>query len=574
MMMDFIKRTISTRIALALVLATAAHGDYAQSTDGPAIEEQAAPSSEQFAPAGTDSILPADTDSMQPGLAQEPAAIGTVTKIPTAVRGVPGDFWADIELGQRDFTEINERLIVPFKLKQPAGVAIDRSVAPGRMYVWDSGNNRILGFDLATCYNRAPPCNAALVIGQPSATDYGACNHDSGFASYPFRVPSSATSLCGVGEYTFTVLEDKTWAGLYVDPHGNLWVPDVRNHRVLKFNSPFTTDTIADDVWGQADFSGNLCNRVTNFFGPGGPAPTPSQPTASTLCLGDFTSGVTLDAAGNLWVADAGNNRVLRFPNHNGTLAKTADIVLGQPSFTSSAAGRLLNQLSGPSQVRFDPAGNLLVVDAFENRVSPRVLKFSPPFSTGMSGRVFVECREWNAAHNECVRAPFGLEIDPFRNGVWVTYSEPNLTRPLLFNYDGTLRRGLEELGTGALGNPTIGSFALDTNHDLLFSTYVYGQDVVRVTQDPNGQFRIKSRLFTPPDGPNLSARGRIEQSSTARGAGLPSRAISSSSPTAACCSGTIAPRCTAVRIPTVTSAAIRSPTCRATTPAKPRSAR
>ena len=49
--------------------------------------------------------------------------------------------------------------------------------------------------------------------------------------------------------------------------------------------------------------------------------------------------------------------------------------------------------------------------------------------------------------------------------------SEPNLPRPLLFNYDGTLRRGLEELGTGALGNPTLGSFALDANHDLLFSS-------------------------------------------------------------------------------------------------------
>jgi hypothetical protein len=467
MTMDFIKRMTTARIALALVLAAAAHGDYAQSPDealSPAIEEQSAPNTEQFAPAGTDSLLPADTESMQPTLAQEPAAIGAVNKIRTAARGVAGDFWADIELGQRDFTEINERLIVPFKLKQPAGVAIDRSVAPGRMYVWDSGNNRILGFDLATCYNKAPPCNAALVIGQPSATDYGACNHDSSFASYPFRMPSSATSLCGVGEYTHTVLEDKTWAGLFVDTHGNLWVPDVRNHRVLKFNSPFTTDTVADEVWGQADFSGNLCNRVTNFFGPGGPAPKPSQPTASTLCLGDFTSGVTLDAAGNLWVADAGNNRVLRFPNHNGTVAKTADIVLGQPGFTTSVPGRLLNQLASPSQVRFDPAGNLLVMDAFDSRQSPRVLKFSPPFSSGMSGHVFVECRQWTPTHDNCVRAPVGLEIDPARNGVWITYSEPNLTRPLLFNYDGTLRRGLEELGTGALGNPTLGSFALDAN--------------------------------------------------------------------------------------------------------------
>lgn len=49
----------------------------------------------------------------------------------------------------------------------------------------------------------------------------------------------------------------------------------MRNHRVLNYNSPFTTDTIADEVWGQADFFGNLCNRVTNYFGPGGPPAHP-----------------------------------------------------------------------------------------------------------------------------------------------------------------------------------------------------------------------------------------------------------------------------------------------------------
>ena len=85
---------------------------------------------------------------------------------------------------------------------------------------------------------------------------------------------------------------------------------------------------MADEVWGQSDFSGNLCNQGA------------AAPTASTLCftVGTFSAGgVALDATGNLWVADNGNNRVLRFPKNliTGVIAKTADLVLGQPDFVS-----------------------------------------------------------------------------------------------------------------------------------------------------------------------------------------------------------------------------------------------
>jgi len=77
-----------------------------------------------------------------------PSGATASTRTPV-VRGIPGDFWADVELGQRDFTEINERMVVPFKLKQPAGIAVDRTVYPGRLFIWDSGNNRISAVDLA-----------------------------------------------------------------------------------------------------------------------------------------------------------------------------------------------------------------------------------------------------------------------------------------------------------------------------------------------------------------------------------------------------------------------------------------
>ena len=85
------------------------------------------------------------------------------------VRGLEGDLWADIILGKIDFSEIATNRVVPFKLFNPGGILVDRSTEPGKAYIWDSGNSRILGLDLAECYEGAGPmCRLELVIGQPS----------------------------------------------------------------------------------------------------------------------------------------------------------------------------------------------------------------------------------------------------------------------------------------------------------------------------------------------------------------------------------------------------------------------
>ena len=111
------------------------------------------------------------------------------------VRGVTGDLWADVILGKPDYSEITPNEVVPYKVNNPGGVFVDRSVSPGRAYVWDSSNSRILGIDLATCYGGASPCTATVVLGQPSGTDHSACNGDSGFQhSRPARRPAPAAS--------------------------------------------------------------------------------------------------------------------------------------------------------------------------------------------------------------------------------------------------------------------------------------------------------------------------------------------------------------------------------------------
>ena len=162
-----------------------------------------------------------------------------------------------------------------------------------------------------------------------------------------------------------------------VDQQGNLYVPDIFNNRVLKYNDPFATDSIADEVWGQADFTENEPNRGKVVA------------AGNTLNFSGHRAGVALDAEGNLWVADSGNNRVLRFPKNaqTGVIAKDADLVLGQPDFSAHGEhgfNRTLAQMWYPIDVEFDSQGRLYVCDGISNNFAGRILVFEPPFRSGM----------------------------------------------------------------------------------------------------------------------------------------------------------------------------------------------
>ena len=125
--------------------------------------------------------LPLETANAQSGRS------GVSIPSEPVVRGQPGDYWADVIIGKPDFSEIVPNQVVPFKVFNPGGIVVDRSVEPGRAYVWDAGNSRVLGIDLAQCYAGESPCSADIVLGQPSLYGYSACNGDSGVQNFPYR---------------------------------------------------------------------------------------------------------------------------------------------------------------------------------------------------------------------------------------------------------------------------------------------------------------------------------------------------------------------------------------------------
>jgi sugar lactone lactonase YvrE len=306
------------------------------------------------------------------------------TAVLTVYAPEPGDDLADRVLGQRDFIQRFDAFSQPSidLLRQPSGITIDRQ--SGRIFVADEGNSRVVSWPNAASYSDGAA--ADLVIGQASFFENapsGPIVSDRQPTARSFAYPNSVA----------------------VDADGNLFVSDPKNFRVLLFRAPLTDGMAATKVFGQADFE-----RVT----------VPTTPTANNLYE---PSGLALDAAGNLYVADSGYNRVLIFRDAvNGDT--TADVVIGQGgSFTTATennGGISASSLFFPLRLAVDNTGNLYVSDTGNNRV----LAYRDPLTTDtVADAVFGQGDDFTSdAINRgglsarSLSLPIGLDVDTAGN--------------------------------------------------------------------------------------------------------------------------------------------------------------
>lgn len=263
-------------------------------------------------------------------------------------------------------------------LFRPGSVAVDASADPPILYVADTGNNRVLAWrDIAALTSGAP---AERVIGQ---------------RDFESTAPVDVSRL-GATEPRWKFSSLYAPSGVAVDRHGNLFVADAGNNRILRFPRPFDQPAdrplAADLVIGQRNLRSTGPNQ--------GSFSSPPPPTAATIRTNSSATGIqavslAFDSEGNLWFSDAGNHRILRYPASavSGPPAEEvrieADLVLGQPDFTSASAnpGRLdpargdrlrrdSIRFGGP--IAFDSQGNLFFADDLA-----RVLVWQPPFHNG-----------------------------------------------------------------------------------------------------------------------------------------------------------------------------------------------
>lgn len=281
-------------------------------------------------------------------------------------------------LGQTDLQLNGLNMVTGQGLNSPIGVALDARGGQVHIFIADTQNSRVLGWADINSYQAGDA--PALVLAQPN--------------------PQYSSPL-GIGPKGLT-----NPLGVAVDPTtGNLYVADFGDNRVVRFPSPFDNPARIepDAVYGQASFAGVAAGL-----------------SASAM---NSPRSVTCDSAGNLWVADSGNNRILRFAaaTLNSPAPVSADTVIGQADFLSGAAngGSAVSAsgLSAPVGLSFDAQGNLYVAD-FGNS---RALRFPAPLgpsnpnaaATAVWGQPnFATRGTGQAASATSMGGPLGVAVD------------------------------------------------------------------------------------------------------------------------------------------------------------------
>lgn len=133
--------------------------------------------------------------------------------------------------------------------------------------------------------------------------------------------------------------------GVAIDAEGNLFVAASGLHRVLRLDA------------GNGTWTTVAGNGALGFSGDGGPA------TSASL---ELPTGVVVDGAGNLFIADSGNNRIRRV-NRAGTITTVA----GNGSFGFSGDGGPATSASlrWPQGLALDGAGALFIADSRSHRI-------------------------------------------------------------------------------------------------------------------------------------------------------------------------------------------------------------
>ena len=248
-------------------------------------------------------------------------------------------------------------------LNAPCGVATDTN---GNLYIADTYNNvvrKVTTNGVATIIagtgagwfsgDGGPATNACLsvptaVIASPSGNLYicdssynrirkvdtnGIITTVAGSGSPIYTGDNGQATNAGIGISPF--------GGICLDSSGNLFIADGSNNRIRKVATTGIITTVAGGGFG----------------GDGGPA------TSATL---NSPSGVAVDSAGNLFIADSFNNRI-RKVDTGGTISTV--VGTGAAGYSGDGGAATSAKVNIPGGFGFDKSGNLLIVDTGNHRI-------------------------------------------------------------------------------------------------------------------------------------------------------------------------------------------------------------
>jgi hypothetical protein len=213
-------------------------------------------------------------------------------------------------------------------VNSPGGVAVDGA---GNLYIADTGNNVIRMVTAATGIITTVAGGGTTVTGGGT-------------------VCTGQTDTAGDGCSPTSAVLNAPW-GVTPDASGNLYIADTANHRIRMVSvATGLITTVAGSGFTNTDGSGG-------FSGDG------SAATSAELNR-PFT--VAFDASGNMYIPDSANNRI-RKVNTSGVISTFAGT--GTAGFAVDGTAANLATLWSPSGVAVDAAGNVYIADTQNNAI-------------------------------------------------------------------------------------------------------------------------------------------------------------------------------------------------------------
>ncbi len=248
--------------------------------------------------------------------------------------------------------------------------------------------------------------------------------------------------------------------GVLVDAKGNLYLNEFAHCRIRKVGTNGVVSTLA----------GNTVNVTGGFSGDGGPATNAQLNTPY---------GIALDAAGNLFIADAGNNRV-RLVDTNGIITTVAGT--GSASYNGDNKPAT-NAALAPYGIAFDSFGNLFISD---NTRRIRKMDTSGNITTVAGKGAAGFTGDGGAATNASFNVNWGMAFDKAGN-LFIADENNNRIREVHFAGDPTLT--LPNVGTTNSGNYSV--LVTSAFGSVAFSVAnlsVFLRPTIQVVSQTNGQ--------------------------------------------------------------------------------------
>jgi len=226
-------------------------------------------------------------------------------------------------------------------------------------------------------------------------------------------------------------------SSVVLDGSGNMYIADSVHNRIRKVTaSTGLISTIAGTGAGTDK-------------GDNGPA------DKATL---NNPSGVAIDGAGNLYIADAGNNAIRKITSATGIIATVAGD--GKPGFKGDNGAATAAELNGPLGVSIDLSGDLYIADTANQRI--RKVDLATKIITTVAGDGFQSAGGFGGYKGDngpAIEAelslPFAVVWDPQGN-MYIPDSANNVVRRVDTQGTITTYAGNNSPGLGGDGGPAI----------------------------------------------------------------------------------------------------------------------